>query len=235
MTSRPTPPESPNEPARYSIDELSSLAGVTPRTVRFYIAEGLIPGPGQRGKGTFYGTEHLLKLRLVRRLSEQRLPLAEIRDRLAGLALAEVGALLEEEDRNEAERQQAEQGGSPKEYLSALLKQARVARQASPPTPAPFSLRESRPADWGAPLSPPPPPVAPAQPPSTARPGSDRPAPMSAPSVTALPAGESWQRLELAPGLELHVREDVGGKYRRLIARLLELAGNQPRMNTDKH
>jgi DNA-binding transcriptional MerR regulator len=215
-----------------TIEELAATVGVSVRTVRFYIAEGLIPGPGQRGKGTFYGAEHLLTLRLVRRLSEQRLPLAEIRDRLAGLSLAEVGALLEEEDRNEAERQQAEQGGSPKEYLSALLKQARVARQAGPPTPpAPFSLRESRAADWGALLSPSPPPAAPAQPPAPARPD----APTSAPSSAAAPAGESWQRLELAPGLELHVREDVGGKYRRLIERLLEVAGNQPRMNTDKH
>jgi DNA-binding transcriptional MerR regulator len=208
-----------------TIEELAATVGVSVRTVRFYIAEGLIPGPGQRGKGSFYGAEHLSKLRLVRRLSEQRLPLAEIRDRLAGLSLAEVGALLEEEDRNEAERHQAEQDGSPKEYLSALLKQARVARQAAYPTPAPFSLRESRAADWGAPLSPPQPPAAPAQP----------GAPTSAPSSAAASAGESWQRLELAPGLELHVRADVKGRYGRLIERLLELAGNQPRINTDKH
>ena len=52
------------------IEELADLVGVPVRTVRYYIAEGLLPGPGTRGKGTVYGEEHLLRLRLIRLLAD---------------------------------------------------------------------------------------------------------------------------------------------------------------------
>ena len=71
------------------------------RTIRFCfsIAQGLLPGPQGRGKAAAYREEHLLRLQLIRRLSEQRVPLAEIRARVAPLALEEVRALLGEEER----------------------------------------------------------------------------------------------------------------------------------------
>ncbi|MCC6705677.1 MAG: MerR family DNA-binding transcriptional regulator, partial [Thermomicrobiales bacterium] len=34
---------------RYSLQELSDAAGVSPRTVRYYIAEGLLPPPEPAG------------------------------------------------------------------------------------------------------------------------------------------------------------------------------------------
>ena len=36
---------------RYSLTELADLAGVTPRTVRYYLAQGLLPAVGQSGPG----------------------------------------------------------------------------------------------------------------------------------------------------------------------------------------
>ncbi len=50
----------PDPTRRYSIDELSTLAGVTPRTVRYYIAEGLLDRPaGERVIEVLVGGEPL--------------------------------------------------------------------------------------------------------------------------------------------------------------------------------
>ena len=73
----------PDEP--YSLTDLVRLAGVTPRTVRYYVAQGLLPSPEQAGPSTRYGEGHLARLRLIRRLQRDHLPLAEIRARLDGL------------------------------------------------------------------------------------------------------------------------------------------------------
>lgn len=69
-------------PERYLIGELAELAGVTPRTIRYYTAEGLLPPPETRGKYARYGPEHLERLRMIARMKEEYLPLAEIRRRL---------------------------------------------------------------------------------------------------------------------------------------------------------
>jgi len=66
----------------YRLSELADAAGVTPRTVRYYIAQGLLPSPGRLGASTRYGREHLGRLHLIRTLQDQGLSLAEIRDRL---------------------------------------------------------------------------------------------------------------------------------------------------------
>ena len=70
---------------RYSLTELADLAGVTPRTVRYYLAQGLLPAVGQTGPGAKYDERHLARLRLIRRLQTEHLPLAEIRRRLDDL------------------------------------------------------------------------------------------------------------------------------------------------------
>jgi DNA-binding transcriptional MerR regulator len=69
--------------SRYGIDELSDLGGVSRRTVRFYIQEGLLPAPLGVGRGRHYGDEHLKRLVRVREMQEQGLTLAEIQAQLA--------------------------------------------------------------------------------------------------------------------------------------------------------
>jgi DNA-binding transcriptional MerR regulator len=64
------------------IAELAERAGVTPRTVRYYVAEGLLPPPGGRGQRRAYGQEHLRRLATIRQLKAAYLPLHEIRRRL---------------------------------------------------------------------------------------------------------------------------------------------------------
>jgi DNA-binding transcriptional MerR regulator len=81
------------EDERYSLTELADLAGVTPRTVRYYLAQGLLPAVGQSGPGAKYDDRHFARLRLIRRLQAEHLPLAEIRRRLDELGDDEIGEL----------------------------------------------------------------------------------------------------------------------------------------------
>jgi len=69
---------------RYSIDELSTLAGVTPRTVRYYIAEGLLDRPAGEKRGAHYLRRHLEQLLLIRRWTDAGLSLERVRELIAG-------------------------------------------------------------------------------------------------------------------------------------------------------
>lgn len=74
--------------------ELSEGADVTPRTVRYYIAQGLLPAPGAGPKAR-YDDRHVKRLRLVRELQRQHLPLSEIRGRLQMLDDHDIDRLLD--------------------------------------------------------------------------------------------------------------------------------------------
>jgi DNA-binding transcriptional MerR regulator len=73
---------------RYGIEELASLGGVTRRTVRYYVQEGLIPAPLGVGRGRHYGPEHLARLLEVKSLQEAGRSLEDIRRIPAGNANA---------------------------------------------------------------------------------------------------------------------------------------------------
>ena len=64
---------------RHGIAELAELGGVTRRTVRYYVQEGLLPAPLGVGRGRHYGADHLERLLQVRHLQEQGRTLEEIR------------------------------------------------------------------------------------------------------------------------------------------------------------
>ena len=64
---------------RYAIEELATLGGVSRRTVRYYVQEGLIPPPLGLGRGNHYTPEHLEQLLRVKALQENGRTLVEIR------------------------------------------------------------------------------------------------------------------------------------------------------------
>jgi DNA-binding transcriptional MerR regulator len=179
---------------KLTIEDLAELVDVPVRTIRFYITEGLIPGPEGRGKATTYTEEHLLRLRLVRRLAEQRVPLTEIKAQTDPLTLAEVKALLQEQAAHEAELAQVAQDDSPRAYVAALLDQARSFKE----TPSRQTPRRS---------------------------SKTRGMVIREPDIR--PPTEVWQRHELAPGVELHVRQDAAARARSLIDALLRMARGQ--------
>src|SRR4029077_13248044 len=108
--------------------------------IRYYIAEGLLPGPEGRGKATVYGEEHFQRLRLIRLLSLQHMPLAEMSQLLNRLSLAEVHALLAEEELRVRQLEQMGRQPEPQEYIATLLKNAQAFRQAPPQAPAAYPL-----------------------------------------------------------------------------------------------
>jgi len=61
-----------------SLAELAAAGGVKPRTVRYYIARGLLPPPRKAGRGACYGPEHLERLQQVQSLQKRGLMLAQI-------------------------------------------------------------------------------------------------------------------------------------------------------------
>jgi len=115
-----------------TIEELAARAGVSVRTVRYYINQGLLSGPGARGRNASYTVEHLARLQLIRRLAEQHVPLAEQRQQLAGLSYQQVQTLLEDEERHETALHRASATRSPGDYIGELLTRARSARGNAP-------------------------------------------------------------------------------------------------------
>lgn len=222
-----------------TIDDLAEAVGVPTRTIRYYITEGLLPGPEGRGKATAYTEEHLLRLRLIRSLTEQRVPLSEIRERLSRLSDEDTRVLLAEQDQLISELQRAAQTLAPREYLSGLLRRAREARPAFSTRLRPFSERRRG-------LEPPGGPARPAEAPdrSAIRPerrefpeptGSqppmmEYPGPQfslsEAPASRRMQAEGTWYRWEIEPGVELHIRSDVVERYRYLIDILRRASGN---------
>ena len=73
----------PDEP-RYAIGDLADLGGVSRRTVRYYVQEGLLPAPLGVGRGNHYGREHLEQLLRVKAMQEAGRTLDEIRESLDG-------------------------------------------------------------------------------------------------------------------------------------------------------
>jgi len=69
------------EEGRYNIDELADLGGVSRRTVRYYVQEGLLPAPFGVGRGRHYGQAHLDRLLEVKAQQEAGLSLDDIRSR----------------------------------------------------------------------------------------------------------------------------------------------------------
>jgi DNA-binding transcriptional MerR regulator len=146
------------------------------RTIRYYLAEGLIQTPEERqGTASVFGYLHLLQLLTVKKLQAEHLPIRKIRELVAGKSEQELETLI-------GVRGPSGKKTEAKRYLESLL--------ASAPMPPPIET-------------------------SSAPPSQDFAA-----------APHSWQRVEIEPGLELHVRSDYAppattGKTRSLLERAI--------------
>lgn len=163
--------------AGYDLQELSTEAGVTPRTVRYYIQQGLLPAPEPQGPSTRYGQGHLDRLRLIRDLQAEHQPLAVIRQRLEELADEDVRRLV----RNLSPSKPLP--SSAVDYVRSVLGES---------TPR-YSVRQA-----------------------SAAPPTSRPA--------TAPTRAQWERLSLAPDVELHVRRPLTREINRRVEKLLALA-----------
>ncbi len=144
------------------------------RTIRYYLAEGLIQTPEEKqGTASVFGYLNLLQLLTVKKLQAEHLPIRKIRELVAGKSEQELETLL-------GVRGPSGKKTEAKRSLESLLSSA--------PAPSPVETAAPPPQDFAAP--------------------------------------HSWQRVEIEPGLELHVRSDYSppattGKTRSLLERAI--------------
>jgi DNA-binding transcriptional MerR regulator len=73
-----------DDPRRFTLDELASLAGLTARTVRYYIQQGLVDRPEGEKRGAYYLGRHVDQLLQIRRWVDAGLSLDRIGELVAG-------------------------------------------------------------------------------------------------------------------------------------------------------
>jgi DNA-binding transcriptional MerR regulator len=190
--------------SHYTLADLARVTGVTPRTVRYYIAQGLLPGANETGPGASYDERHLARLRLIRELQREHLPLAEIRSRLAGLADADVSELLS------AQVARAEgPAGSALDYIRGLLG---TPREKPPSNLMRVAASRSAPS---APLM------------KSQASGMDVVSDGAAAAEATKPSAErrsQWDRIALTDDIELHVRRPLSRQDNRRLERLITIA-----------
>jgi DNA-binding transcriptional MerR regulator len=145
------------------------------RTIRYYLAEGLIETPEEKqGTASVFGYLNLLQLVAVKKLQAEHLPIRKIRELVAGKSEQELEALVGIGGPSGKKSRESEA----KRYLESLLAPSMGSSQVSgisKPNETPRLKQMS----------------AAAAPPSQ---DSDQ--------------NPSWQRVEIEPGLELHIRSD---------------------------
>lgn len=67
-----------------TLAELSEESSIPARTIRFYIARGLLDGPLKAGRGAVYTAEHLARLEKIKEMQASGRMLAEIAHDLTG-------------------------------------------------------------------------------------------------------------------------------------------------------
>lgn len=215
----------PDDP--YSLTDLARLADVTPRTVRYYVSQGLLPSPEAAGPATRYGDGHLARLRLIRRLQRQHLPLAEIRVRLERMGDTEIQAMLDATDLSTPEPPIG--SDETLAFVRGLMARAGVTprvhdRPAGSPA-APSDASFGRPTPDGFPLRAPD-----GAPVPSALPLVPMPSPWNVPPSTGTPSRSTvgdrstWERLVIAPDVELHVRRPLDRTTNKRVDRLLRIA-----------
>lgn len=183
----------------FSLKELCREAQVTERTVRYYIQEGLLPPPEGAGPFARYNELHLWRLRLIRRLKKEYLPLAEIRRRLSDLSLDELEKLAQPEtDATELDEEEADA----KNYLDRILsKPGSSAGTRSSQSPHGSLAKKSADNNW----------LVASDAPNFAKEVASSPAPAldqqaSHNNVVATDVLETWHHVTLAPGVVLQFR-----------------------------
>lgn len=200
--------------ATYSLEELATRTGFTPRQIRYYITRRLVPGSDERGPHARYGEETLRRLLLIARLKETPIPpagrrptLAEIRAMIDAEAAPDVSALFE----NASPRRLLSFHAAPHDEVIPSRMQDRMVRETEPSV---FEHRLSSPRvhdrDRGRELL------------SDVLQGlRSLLAELTAAPPSRPDAGESWRRVR-TPDVEIHVRAPSDPARRRRLEGALE-------------
>jgi DNA-binding transcriptional MerR regulator len=183
----------------FTIEELARLLGLKPRTIHFWKQTGLFEGPGA-GPGARYDEEHLGTLFLIDQLRSEGTPLAEIRKEITKQSPTDLRRL--------AEQVKATPKAPPptaKELIAGWLsKSSSETRPGGASAGSTHSVRASR------------------QVVSSRAPSHERASASGKPEAEA--CRRAWERVPLADGVELHVRQPSTSAARRLVRELIACA-----------
>lgn len=189
------------------IHQLAARAGVSVRTIRYYIEEGLLPQPSYQGKYSYYTLNYLDRLELIRRLKDSYLPLREIREIMNSLNDGDVRKRLTELSlpgpKFSAQQMPAQPSTKPAakalQYIDRLMEDQSKYRMKGT--------------------------VDQTQPSFTTQKEAPPPSKISLPDFSsALPEEESWQRISLAPGVELHLHKPIDSATQIQIQQIVDFA-----------
>jgi DNA-binding transcriptional MerR regulator len=179
------------------VQERGSVTAVPDeRTIRYYLSEGLIPPTDEKqGTASVFSYPHLLQLLVVKKLQAQHLPIRKIRELVAGRNERQLERLLGLGDEQEAKGKGAKGDDRAKNDATRYL-QSLLTRSSQTQIAAPLPQ---------------------------AAPAVRMAAALSTPAESD--ETKSWERIEVEPGLELHVRSDYrppadSGKKSRLVERI---------------
>ncbi|MGB9179632.1 MAG: MerR family transcriptional regulator [Pyrinomonadaceae bacterium] len=178
------------------------------RTIRYYLSEGLLsPAEEKQGTASVFGYQHLLQLLVIKKLQAEHLPIRKIRELVQGRSEKELERLLGLE------------GGAAGKNAALSYLETLLMKPAAPPTASASYTRAA---------------TLPTPPPPPANCASAAQSKMSAPARSE--AG-TWERVEIEPGLELHIRGDYQPpqetkglrRLTQLLSSAIELFGQRPR------
>ena len=189
------------------IHELAERAGISVRTIRYYIEEGLLPQPSYQGKYSYYSTAFLDRLELIRRLKDSYLPLKEIRFIMNSLSDREVQKKLKEEPlpspRFSTQAREPQQltkpGAKALDYIDRVMEDQSKYRTKG-------TIDHAQQTHFQEPVI-------------VHKPAVNQVAP-----APAAPQAEEWQRIPLAPGVELHLRRPLDPATHSLVQQVIVYA-----------
>ncbi|MCC6625371.1 MAG: MerR family transcriptional regulator [Deltaproteobacteria bacterium] len=121
-----------------TLKELCEESGVSERTVRYYMQQGLLAPAARSGPGVRYPASQLSRLRLIRRWQDEYLPLEQIRKLLSELPDAEAERLTSDRPPPAgAKSATGETRSTAADYVARVLGRDPLARPARAATPAP--------------------------------------------------------------------------------------------------
>lgn len=193
-----------------TLEDLAKQSGLSIRTLRYYIQEGLLPGPETRGKYASYSQLHLEQLELVQLLKARYLPLDHIRQLLENLTPGDIRRMLERQEsvspgneekiiQNLDDPQSPIAGSSALEYIRSLEQSHEIIEEMHP-SYSPQSFKT--------------------------KPGVEEKLNNVASRRIHIKTTqeESWQRIELTKGVELHIRNAKENKHTTEIQALIDFA-----------
>ena len=202
-----------------TLEDLAKDSGLSLRTLRFYIQEGLLQGPDTHGKYASYSRQHLDRIEMIKRLKNLRLPIKEIRHLLNNMTAEEIKKIRKYQEilnpnlgmnykQGNENMHIAQPGASAIDYIRSLEKSHGEIQSV-------YEKSINRPST-------------PLQPASVSK-----PKPVYKNQILGMNEEETWKRYVIDEGIELNVRgiKDVDDelKIRKLIEYARTLFGKQSR------